>query len=49
MSNPRSRGRLKRFIPESMYSAIRRFDSAMLTLAPSLKHYAGAVVIQAVK
>ncbi|HEY5949347.1 MAG TPA: class I SAM-dependent methyltransferase [Kofleriaceae bacterium] len=41
--------RLKRFIPERLYSIVRRFDHGMLTIAPSLNRYAGAVVIQVVK
>ncbi|HTL32254.1 MAG TPA: class I SAM-dependent methyltransferase [Kofleriaceae bacterium] len=41
--------RLKRFIPESMLDAVRRFDHGVLAMAPSLRHYAGAVVLQLVK
>jgi 2-polyprenyl-3-methyl-5-hydroxy-6-metoxy-1,4-benzoquinol methylase len=38
--------RLKRFIPSPLYGAVRRLDHAMLTVAPSLRRYAGAVAIQ---
>jgi SAM-dependent methyltransferase len=41
--------RLKRFIPASMYDAVRRFDHGVLSMAPSLHRYAGAVVLQVVK
>ena len=41
--------RLKRFIPSALYNAIRRVDHGLLTIAPSLRRYAGAVVIQVVK
>jgi ubiquinone/menaquinone biosynthesis C-methylase UbiE len=41
--------RLKRFIPEPMLDAVRRIDHGVLSLLPSLKHYAGAVVIQLAK
>lgn len=41
--------RLKRFIPLSLYDAVRRFDHGLLTMAPGLRRYAGAVVIQVVK
>ncbi|HUS30086.1 MAG TPA: class I SAM-dependent methyltransferase [Kofleriaceae bacterium] len=38
--------RLKRFAPYKLHTAMRRIDAAMLTLAPSLKRYCGAVAIQ---
>lgn len=41
--------RLKRFLPKSVYNAVRRFDHGLLTMAPGLRRYAGAVVIQVVK
>ena len=41
--------RLKRFIPNGLLDAARKLDHAALTLAPSLRHHAGAVVIQLVK
>jgi 2-polyprenyl-3-methyl-5-hydroxy-6-metoxy-1,4-benzoquinol methylase len=41
--------RLKRFIPESMHDAVRRIDHGVLSMLPSLQHYAGAVAIQLVK
>jgi 2-polyprenyl-3-methyl-5-hydroxy-6-metoxy-1,4-benzoquinol methylase len=41
--------RLKRFIPRSMRDAVRRFDHGLLSMAPSLRRYAGAVVLQVVK
>ena len=41
--------RLKRFVPERWFDASRRLDSALLTLAPRLQHYAGAAVIRVVK
>src|SRR5262249_42782797 len=37
--------RLKRFFPYRALKAVRRFDAAALTLMPSLRHYAGGVVI----
>lgn len=41
--------RLKRFFPERALDAIRRFDQAALSLAPGLRHYAGACVIRVLK
>ncbi|HWU87221.1 MAG TPA: class I SAM-dependent methyltransferase [Kofleriaceae bacterium] len=41
--------RLKRFVPRSMWDAVRRFDHGLLSMAPGLRRYAGAVVIQVVK
>jgi SAM-dependent methyltransferase len=41
--------RLKRFIPRSMYDAVRRFDHGLLSMAPGLRRYAGAVVLRVVK
>jgi hypothetical protein len=41
--------RLKRFIPSSMYDAVRRFDHGLLSMVPSLRRCAGAVVLQVVK
>jgi 2-polyprenyl-3-methyl-5-hydroxy-6-metoxy-1,4-benzoquinol methylase len=37
--------RLKRFIPNSLFDAVRRLDHGVLTIAPSLRRYAGAAVI----
>ncbi|HEY7291837.1 MAG TPA: class I SAM-dependent methyltransferase [Vicinamibacterales bacterium] len=37
--------RLKRFLPFPTLDVVRRFDRALLSLAPRLRHYAGAVVI----
>jgi 2-polyprenyl-3-methyl-5-hydroxy-6-metoxy-1,4-benzoquinol methylase len=41
--------RLKRFLPSFALETARRIDHAALTLAPRLRRYAGAVVIQVVK
>jgi 2-polyprenyl-3-methyl-5-hydroxy-6-metoxy-1,4-benzoquinol methylase len=41
--------RLKRLMPSRLYNGARRLDHALLTLAPRLRRYAGAVVIQVVK
>lgn len=41
--------RLKRFMPWSMYDVVRRFDHGLLSIAPGLRRYAGAVIIQVVK
>jgi SAM-dependent methyltransferase len=41
--------RLKRFMPEAIYPRVRQIDHALLTLFPSLRRFAGAVVIQVVK
>jgi 2-polyprenyl-3-methyl-5-hydroxy-6-metoxy-1,4-benzoquinol methylase len=38
--------RLKRFFPTSLLPAIRRIDASALTLAPSLRHFAGGVAIR---
>ena len=38
--------RLKRFLPASRFDLVRRIDHAALTLAPGLRHYAGAVVMR---
>ncbi len=40
--------RLKRFLPASRLDLMRRIDHAALTLMPSLRHYAGAVVMRLV-
>jgi SAM-dependent methyltransferase len=37
--------RAKRFLPDRTLDAVRRFDAAVFTLVPQLRHYAGAVVI----
>lgn len=37
--------RLKRFLPQASLDAVRRIDQGLLALMPSLKHYAGGVVI----
>lgn len=37
--------RMKRLFPDSWLVPIRRFDSALLTVAPRLRHYAGGAVI----
>jgi SAM-dependent methyltransferase len=41
--------RLKRFLPSNLLTGTRRLDSALLTLWPSLRRYAGAVVIRVCK
>lgn len=41
--------RLKRFVPGRLADAVRRFDHAVLGVAPRLKRFAGAVVIHVVK
>jgi SAM-dependent methyltransferase len=41
--------RLKRLMPASMHDPARRLDHGLMSLAPSLRHYAGEVVIQLVK
>jgi ubiquinone/menaquinone biosynthesis C-methylase UbiE len=38
--------RLKRFVPSKLLDVVRRVDTGLLTIAPSLRHYAGAVVIR---
>jgi SAM-dependent methyltransferase len=41
--------RLKRFFPRTMLDAVRRIDYGVLALAPSLRRYAGGVVIKVKK
>ncbi len=41
--------RLKRFMPEAIYPVVRRIDHALLTMAPNLRRFAGAVAIQVTK
>jgi len=41
--------RLKRFIPQRAWGLVKRFDHAMLTMAPGLKRFAGGVAIRVVK
>lgn len=41
--------RLKRFFPTRSHDAIRQLDHAALCVAPTLRHLAGAVVIQVTK
>lgn len=38
--------RLKRFLPTATVDAVRRFDHALLTVAPGLRHFAGATAIR---
>jgi SAM-dependent methyltransferase len=41
--------RVKRFIPPSLHDVVKRIDHAMLSMAPRLRHLAGAVVIRVQK
>lgn len=41
--------RIKRLFPVALYDRVRRFDHALLAIAPRLRRVAGAVVIQVVR